>query len=188
MTSRAACLFALTLALSAQDVQEPTVTFGTTVVIPSGLEGKIYNIRRYSKKLPSFKHRKPVGTIYATSLNIPPQDFKLGFPGVTNRVEWFAIDYKGRFWAEKPGYYDFSLMSDDGSKLYIDGAMVIDNDGTHPPVERKDSVKLSHGVHDIRVSYFQGPRLAVALVLMVAPPGEKLRIFNTNDLKPPPAP
>src|SRR5580698_4307449 len=104
MTGPAACLL-----IAALQAQEPSVTFGTTVVIPSGLEGRVYHIHHNTKRLPDFKKMKPVGTIYISQLNIPPQDFKLGFPGVTKRVEWFAIDYRGRFWVEKPGDYGFAL-------------------------------------------------------------------------------
>jgi hypothetical protein len=172
--------FFLTLA-----AQQPEVTFGITVVIPSALEGRIYNLRGNTKKLPKFAKRKPVGIIYTKSLNIPPQDFKNGFPGVTKRIEWFAIDYTGRFWTETPGDYRFSLLSDDGSNLYIDNTLVIDNDGLHAPQERLATVNLTHGVHDIRVSYFQGPRYNVALVLKIARPGEALHIFNTDETKPP---
>lgn len=168
--------------------QEPMPTFGTTVVIPSGLEGRIYHIRKNSQKMPDFAKMKPVGAIYTTSLNIPEMDFRQGFPGVTKRFEWFAIDYSGRFWIEKAGEYTFSLLSDDGSLLYIDGALVVDNDGQHPPEERVESTVLTHGVHEIRVSYFQGPRYQVALILKIAPRGEQLRIFSTDELKPPPEP
>ncbi len=77
-----------------------------------------------------------MGTIYTTSLNVPPQDFEQGFPGVTNRFEWFAIDYSGRFWIENPGLYRFELTSDDGSKLYVDDRPVVDDDGAHPPQNR----------------------------------------------------
>jgi hypothetical protein len=185
MTRRAACLIAVAIPLLAQ---EPSVTFGITVVIPSALEGGIYNIRHNTKKLPNFRRMKPVGKIYATSLNVPPQDFQQGFPGVTKRFEWFAIDYNGRFWVEKPGDYGFALNSDDGANLYIDKALVIDNDGIHATRERIGAVSLSHGVHEIRVSYFQGPRFHVALVLKIAPPGEELRIFNTDEMKPLPNP
>jgi hypothetical protein len=178
----------VTAALSAQDPLEPKPVFGITVVVPSALQGRIYNIGHNTKKLPNFKRMKPVGTIYTPSLNVPPQDFTLGFPGVTKRMEWFAIDYSGRFWVEKPGDYGFSLTSDDGANLYIDSELVIDNDGQHAVRERVGAVTLSRGVHEIRVSYFQGPRYHVALVLKVAPPGEELRIFSTDELKPPPSP
>jgi hypothetical protein len=180
-------LAAILLCLSAL-AQEPGVKFGTTVVIPSGLRGRVYHIRRNTTKLPDFSKLKPAGTIYTSSLNIPPQDFRQGFPGVTKRFEWFAIDYSGRFWVAKPGEYRFVLTSDDGARLYIDDALIIDNDGTHPPQELTGTVDLTGGVHSIRVSYFQGPRFEVALVLKVAPPGEPLRIFSTDDLKPPPNP
>lgn len=155
------------------------------MVVSSGLQGQIYYIRRNSPHLPKFEKLKPVGTIYTPSLNIPPQDFTQGFPGVTDRFEWFAIDYTGRFWIEHPGTYRFLLTSDDGAKLYIDGKQIVDNDGVHPPASESGSVKLDGGIHRIRISYFQGPRLQVALILQVAPPGEEFRIFSTDEFKPP---
>lgn len=165
--------------------QEPVVTFGTTTVIPAGLRGLVYHIRHNSARLPNLSKLKPVGSIYVSSLNVPPQYFRLGFPGVTKRNEWFAIDYSGRFWIDKPGMYSFVLTSDDGARLYIDDRLAIDNDGQHPPVDVSGSVNLSPGIHRIRVSYFQGPRFEVALVLRVAPPGEELRVFSTDEFKPP---
>ena len=163
---------------------EPT-TFGTTVVIPSGLRGQIYYLQEGAWKLPDFDKLKPVGAIYTTSLNVPPQSFLIGFPGVTDRFEWFAIDYKGRFWIEHPGKYKFALRSDDGSRLYIDDTLVIDNDGQHPPQTEYGTIDLDGGIHFIRVSYFQGPRDMLALTLAVARPGEPWRVFSTNEFSPP---
>jgi hypothetical protein len=163
-------------------------TFGTTVVIPSGLRGDVYHIKRDSKKLPNFRKLKPEGSIYTTSLNVPPRDFREGFPGVTKRVEWFALDYSGKFWIERPGDYRFSLLSDDGSRLYIDDKQVIDNDGVHYPMERIARVSLEGGIHQIRVAYFQGPRWQVALVLRIAGEAERWRVFSTDEFKPPPNP
>jgi hypothetical protein len=162
----------------------PQVTFGVTVVDNTGFEGKVYLLKPDSQKLPNFKKMKPQGSIYTTTLNIPPRYFTEGFPGVTNRFEWFAIDYTGRFWIEQPGTYQFSLFSDDGSKLYIDDRLIIDNDGIHPATACAGSADLSGGLHRIRVSYFQGPRDTVALILSVARPGGSLRIFNTKEFLP----
>jgi len=170
-------------ALFAQD--EGEVRFGTTVVIPTGLQGQIYHINKYSKQLPDFEKKKPVGTIYTTSLNIPTQDFRAGFPGVTKRTEGFAIDYTGKFWIEHPGKFKFALTSDDGSRLYIDDRIVIDNDGIHPTATKEGTVELAVGVHRIRVSYYQGPGFELALVLQVEAPFMPRRVFNTNDYKPP---
>jgi len=153
--------------------------------MPAGLHGVIYRLRRNTSSLPDFEKLKPVGSIYTSFLNVPAQDFRQGFPGVTKRTEWFAIDYTGRFWIDRPAVYNFALTSDDGAKLYIDEQLVVDNDGLHPPVEKIGVIALTGGVHEIRVSYFQGPRLQVALVLKVAGPGETLRIFSTDEFKPP---
>ena len=161
-------------------------TFGVTTVSNSGLQGKIYFLPEGTMSLPNFKKLKPVGTLYTDYLNIPPRDFMEGFPGITNRFEWFAIDYTGRFWIEKPGKYQFALVSDDGSKLYIDEKRIIDNDGHHLALVQYGSVKLTEGAHDIRISYFQGPRTALALIFAVMWPGEKdYKIFDMRRFRPP---
>jgi hypothetical protein len=157
-------------------------------VVPAGLRGRIYFVPPGTFMLPKFEALKPAGSIYTASLSVWPREFSEGFPGVTNRYEWFVIDYTGRFWIEKPGEYRFSLTSDDGAKLYIDDRVAIDNDGIHEPQTVYARVALSYGVHRIRVSYFQGPRYLVALVLSVAGPHEKWRVFSTNEFKPPPNP
>ncbi len=170
----------------AQDSSAPPVTFGTTVVIPAGLRGEVYKIRHWTSHLPDFSKLHPKGAIYTDALDVPAQDFKQGFPGVTERFEWFAIDYTGRFWIATPGLYRFALTSDDGARLYLDGQLIVDNDGMHPPETREGSLQLATGVHRMRVSYFQGPRFQVALVLKVAAPGGPLHVFSTREFKPPP--
>ncbi len=136
-------------------------------------------------RLPDFEALKPIGRIYTTTLNVPVRDFREGFPGVTGRIEWFAIDYTTRFWIEKPGKYSFLLDSDDGSILYVDGRKVIDNDCVHPTTVATGAARLEGGIHEMRVSYFQGPPVQVALRLFIKPPGEKARIFNTDEFRPP---
>ena len=181
----AACVLTLGICFLANAQDEPAVKFGTTVVINSGFRGLVYHIRHDSQRLPDFHKLKPAGAIYTSVLNIPTQNFRAGFPGVTKRFEWFAIDYSARFWIEKPGLYRFALVSDDGSRLYIDDREIIDNDGIHPAERRGGSVDLSGGIHQIRVSYFQGPRFEVALILQVAGPRDRFRIFSTDEFKPP---
>src|ERR1700683_3571347 len=116
----AACLLIPGICFTASFQDEPVVKFGTTVVINSGFRGLVYHIRKGSQRLPDFHKLKPAGAIYTSALNVPTQSFRAGFPGVTKRFEWFAIDYTARFWIEKPGAYRFALVSDDGSRLYID--------------------------------------------------------------------
>lgn len=169
-----------TLSGSAQEY-----TFGTTAVSTSALQGKVYLIDSKTEQLPRFERMKPVGSVYANSLNIWPQRFDEGFPGVTERVEWFGIDYSGKVWIEDAGTYRFSLLADDGARLWIDGKLVVDLDGTHGAIGASGSAHLSRGVHRIRVAYYQGPAYAVALVLAIAKPGGPWKIFHTDDFLPP---
>jgi hypothetical protein len=155
------------------------------VVSSSGFEGKIYLLKENTERLPKLEKMQPAGSIYTTSLNVWPQRFDEGFPGISDRVEWFAIDYTTRIWIETPGRYRFSLLSDDGAKLMVGNKLVVDNDWMHHPQACTGSAELTRGVHRLRVSYFQGPRFTVALVLAIARPGEGWRILNTDDFAPP---
>ena len=162
-------------------------TFGTTVVLSAGLHGTVYAIPKNTSVLPDFEHDpiQRLGEIWTNTLNIPPRRWRAGFPGVTDRFEWFAIDYEGRFWIDQPDRYTFALISDDGSRLYLDGTPVIDNDCQHAADLRVSAVKLEGGGHRIRVAYFQGPRDCLALVLAVAGPDHRWRVFSTEDFKAP---
>jgi hypothetical protein len=166
--------------------QEPeTPTFGVSVVLPAGLTGQIYKLPRNTQRLPDFRKLNPVGVIYTHFLAVPPRPFTEGFPGVPDLLEWFAIDYTGRFWVEQAGQYRFRLTSDDGSRLWINGLPVIDNDGQHAPQSAEATVLLDRGAHDLRVAYFQGPRFQVALQLEVQDSSGKWRVFSTLDFRPP---
>lgn len=167
----------LLLALTAKGQE-----FGTQKEILFALKGQIYLLEQGTPRLPDFSQLKPVGVIHATKLNITPRSFESGFPGVTSRFEWFAIDYHGQFVIEKAGNYLFRLTSDDGAKLFIDDRLVIDNDGLHPHSSKEAAVQLSQGIHKIRVPYFQGPRFEIALVLEVARQGEAYGIFSTEEM------
>ncbi|HTP88883.1 MAG TPA: PA14 domain-containing protein [Bryobacteraceae bacterium] len=159
--------------------------FGSDIFIPNALHGKVYDLPDGTFHLPVFDHMKPVGQVYATALNIPPQDFEEYFPGVRSRVEWFGIDYQGYFWIRNPGEYRFSLTSDDGATLMIDDRMIINNDGLHPPKEERGKITLTAGSHYMRIEYFQGIRTLVALVLQIAPPEGNFHLFDTRDYPPP---
>jgi hypothetical protein len=121
---------------------------------------------------------KPVTTFSTNEINVSPRRFKRGFPGIEDRVEWFGIDYSGRFEVRAAGYYTFRLLSDDGAVLFIDGERVLDNDGIHVPVSGKMSMPLSAGEHDFRLLYFQGPGGRLALQLFVKGYKTEERLFG----------
>lgn len=67
----------------------------------------------------------------------------------------FAVKYTGELDASKAGSYTFFLNSDDGARLYIDGKLVVDNDGLHAATEKSATVTLTAGRHKVEVRYFE---------------------------------
>jgi hypothetical protein len=53
------------------------------------------------------------------------------------------------------GVYTFSVKSDDGSMLYIDGEMVVDNDGSHAAVAAMGKIPLKKGYHAFKLLYLE---------------------------------
>ena len=185
MQTRPIAYAALVLSLlSAPSAAAQRGGFGTAGEVPFALQGRVYFIPEEIDRLPDFSQLRPQGTISTTVLNIPPQSFTAGFPGVTNRFEWFAIDYHGRIMLPQAGTYHFRLTSDDGSRLHIDGREVIDNDGIHGVQVQDGEVALAAGIHDVRVQYFQGPREDVALVLEWGTDAENLQPLDFGALAP----
>lgn len=113
-------------------------------------------------------------------INVPPRRFDQGFPGSEERTEWFAVNISGSFTISKSGLYRFRLKSDDGSRLYVDQRLVVDNDGIHDAISKRGSIELAKGRHHIAVQYFQGMKFILALQLFVTPPGERERLFNST--------
>jgi hypothetical protein len=66
----------------------------------------------------------------------------------------FALQFEGFIQIDTAGKYMFTTQSDDGSKLYIDGKEVVDNDGNHGVVEKTGNTELTAGKHAIRVEYY----------------------------------
>lgn len=61
----------------------------------------------------------------------------------------FLTHAKG--WLEVPeaGRYTLRVRSDDGSKLWLDGQLVIDHDGLHSPQNKDVELELTQGLHPI---------------------------------------
>ena len=148
---------------------------------PLALCGDVYQLAPWTTHLPRFSEIDALAPIYATSLGVYSRFFTLGIPGITSRTEWFGVNYWGVFGVDRPGKYEFDLLSDDGAKVYVDEKLIVSDDTLHPAQGSRGKVQLGSGAHDIRVSYFQGPRTEVALVLLVKPPGRGWRLFDTRD-------
>lgn len=159
----------------------PPSLFGTKEKTEISMEGRIYFLPERSTQLPDFGALTSAGSIWASEWDITPRPFTQGFPGVTDRFEWFAVDYQGSIYVHREGEYLFALGSDDGAKLYLDDQVVVDNDKVHGYGQRNGKATLARGDHAFRLSYFQGPRTVIGLRLLVTPPGGRQVVFRLQD-------
>ena len=84
--------------------------------------------------------------------------------------EEIVVKLSGYFHAPRAGRYGFHLASDDGSRLTIGDATVVDHDGIHGHSEAQGTVELAAGVHPIRVAFFEAHGQE-SLAIDVIPPG-----------------
>ena len=123
----------------------------------------------------------PVAVFYTDTFDIPERQYTQGFPGVDGRSSWFMVDYRGGFTVRQDGEYRFRLHSDDGAYLFIDGALVIENDGKHEPISRWGTVHLQPGRHQLKLLYAQTID-RMALQLFVRVPGAWTEKLFTSEL------
>lgn len=99
-------------------------------------------------KLPDFSRLQPASS--GTCFEI--QSSEVALP----RSEQVAVVFETDLMVETAGEYAFFTRSDDGSRLYIDGKLVVDNDGDHGVLEVRGKTELTVGPHALRVEWFNG--------------------------------
>lgn len=127
-------------------------------------------------------------TLVLSQLNVPTENFSVGFPIGPNTyltdldgnklVEWFAIQVDGVLKlapGDAAGNYEFATLTDDGSILYLrdsaSGQLVprIQNDGTHSTklacIDKAVAMDSTSQI-PMRLQYFQGPRTEIALRML----------------------
>jgi putative heme-binding domain-containing protein len=75
------------------------------------------------------------------------------FPSMIT-TDAFALRYQARLKIERAGDYTFALTSDDGSCLYVDQQIVVDNDLDHGMVTKSGSCRLAAGLHSFELCYY----------------------------------
>lgn len=70
--------------------------------------------------------------------------------------DYYNFSFDGFLLVTAGGNYQFRVTSSDGSRLYLDNALVVDNDGVHEPATATSStVSLSEGPHRIYLQFFE---------------------------------
>jgi len=132
----------LMLAFAPQDIEKP------------GLVGKYWHLTHVMRKFPGEVIDQPCqftridGMIHFDSLQ------GRGFMDVPC-MEYIAVEWTGVLRVPRNGGYTFFLRSMDGSKLYLDGKLIVDNDGRHTVKEiASETIAMTAGDHDLRIEYF----------------------------------
>lgn len=144
------------------------------------LKGTICFVAVGTPALKNISRCQPVGIMWADFLNVSPRRFTHGFPGLNDRFNWFVLEFRGHFRVAAEEDYAFRLLSQDGSILWIDGALAVDNDGLHGPISKSTTVHLTAGRHSLRLLYLHGAGTDVALQLFVTPPDGAERLWSVE--------
>ncbi|MFM7865190.1 MAG: PA14 domain-containing protein, partial [Planctomycetaceae bacterium] len=135
------------------------------------LEYRFY--RDSFQQLPDFDALKPetVAALDPPLISIAP----------ATRPDHFGFVFTGTLIVPADGQYEFTLDSDDGSRLLIDGQKLIEYDGIHGlGGAKRAAVKLTQGRHPLRLEYFQG-LFGKGLQLAWSGPGFDRRSLTAED-------
>jgi hypothetical protein len=98
-------------------------------------------------KVPDFTFLTELGYGQISGLNLED---------IERRDANFSVEFIGFIKIEQDDDYTFYVNSNDGSKLYINDILIVDNDGTHGDIERSGRIKLKAGLHPLKLQYFDG--------------------------------
>lgn len=98
--------------------------------------------------IPSLENKRPDAK--GTCFEITSDEVKEEIRG--NTVVRFSTSIQ----VEKEDRFTFYTNSDDGSKLWVNNELVVDNDGDHGVIEKNGSISLKPGTYPLQVVWFNG--------------------------------
>ena len=111
------------------------------------------------------------GIVSDITINVPQR----------KQADKFALRFSGAIQVPRSGRYTFFTNSDDGSRLYINKKLVVNNDGNHAMAEKNGALNLPAGSHSIVVTYFDSGG-GDGLVVSWQGPGLKKQKIAANRL------
>jgi hypothetical protein len=98
---------------------------------------------------------------------------------IIGKTDIFSVRCYGLLHVTNAGDYTFYLNSDDGSFLWVDGVLLVDNGGLHAPQEYSGTTQLTAGYHEVEVKMFEHTGGAV-LYLQYSGPDQPSKNFVTD--------
>ena len=122
-----------------------------------GLQAEYFKVDGIIVSLATLKSeaKMPIRKDVVPSINFDPtlEDiFATGQPSMNSLVATWA----GVIRVAQGGKYKFFTESNDGSRLFVNSKLVVDNDGRHLSgmVEKEGAIELATGDHDLRLEFF----------------------------------
>ena len=103
-------------------------------------------------QLPDFENLQPYGFDLLPQINFPSGTGNFATSGRGTDV---AARFETGITIDQPGIYTLFLDSDDVSRLFIDGEVVVENDGLHTMTEQSGQIGLLPGLHLLRIEFFE---------------------------------
>ena len=122
----------------------------------SGLMGEYYNVGKKMDKMPDMGGlvgMKPVSRHIDRMIDFGPQGSMKTFSDPALK-SFFAVRWTGWVKVPKDGAYTFFLKCTDGSKLWIDGKLVLEHEGKPVMEENHKTMDLKAGNHEWKVEYY----------------------------------
>lgn len=116
-----------------------------------GLGVRVYKDQAGLTKLPAYPPGKKFDEAGIVT-NFYAMD-AIDFGGLT---EDFVIVAEGYLFAPSDTVVEMRIWSDDGSRVTVDGQMILDNDGLHGTEMKEATLQLSQGYHPFKLEYLQG--------------------------------
>ncbi len=88
----------------------------------------------------------------------------------------FGLYFRGMLKVSQKGVYKFTVASDDGAKLWVDGELVVDNGGWHSRFVKSGTVALESGFHLLEVGYIEYVVDESLEVYIEGPSMERMRV------------
>ncbi len=118
-----------------------------------GLLGEYYFIGQELQDFPTVAaEKKPTARKVDKEINFEPTSGK--FAG-TDLEDQFFVRWTGILRVPADGKYVIYTESDDGSRVFIDGKVVVDNPGLHGMEEKSGEIELKAGDRELRVEFFE---------------------------------
>ena len=121
----------------------------------------------------NFKYTTEIDTSAATLKGLAST---VSINKIPNKVRQYGLIFDGYIYVNDDANYEFSLYSDDGSKLYIDDELLIDNDLKHARFEISAGADLKRGYHKFKVAYFDGGPGSTLQVFIKGTDGKKIEL------------